>query len=239
MDCPDQPPADDTAPEAYAEDFALAQAALSGDAGAAAEIESRFRGMLVRVLIARDVAPLAAEDVVADMISECFGARKSGTTGKALLASYAGKSALSTWLVRAAWNKWIDSQRRLKFRGELPDGRDDGPAGDPFDRIPDEGPLPLESDLAQLMRDAVSAGFASLDPEVLLMLKLIYVHRVSQTTVARMWGWNQTRVSRAMTAAREQIMRTTMDEVKRRDPALELEWDDFKELCQLSSEPLF
>ena len=36
-----------------------------------------------------------------------------------------------------------------------------------------------------------------------------------------------------MTSAREHIEKKTMEEIRRKDPDLELSWDDFKELCQI------
>ena len=63
------------------------------------------------------------------------------------------------------------------------------------------------------------------------MLKLSYLHGVSQTAIARMWQCDQTRVSRSLTSAREQIASQTMQFINESDTGLELEWEDFQKLC--------
>ena len=65
----------------------------------------------------------------------------------------------------------------------------------------------------------------------LVMLKLSFLHRVSQSDIARMWRCDQTRVSRTLTSARAHIASETMRMIKAADPDLEIDWDDFKRLC--------
>ena len=89
----------------------------------------------------------------------------------------------------------------------------------------------LDEDLSELMGKAIKSAFDSLDPGVLLMLKLSYLHGVSQTAIARMWQCDQTRVSRSLTSAREQIASQTMQFINESDNGLELEWEDFQKLC--------
>jgi RNA polymerase sigma factor (sigma-70 family) len=229
-------------PIKFPKDYDVARRALEGDNEAGKVIAMKHQEMLVRVLMARGVKHHDAEDVVADVISECFGARKTGTAGRALLESYEGRSALSTWMVTATWNRWLDAKRRDKYRGELPRFKEEANAGgdDPFERLPDDDEKSaLDKDLESLMRSALDAAFASLDAEALLILKLVYQHRVSQELIAMMWQSNQSRISRTISNAREQIRRVTLETINERDPRLSLQWEDFLELCQASSEPLF
>ena len=218
----------------HAEDYDLVQRALAGEDEAVRHFESEYRPTLCRVLMARGVDRGQADDLVADVIAECFGAGKKGETTP-LLQKFEGRSSLSTWLIRTTWNRWLDLKRRDKFRGELPEYSDDegDRGGDKFDRLKgdDLEEDVLESDLQDLMADAIKAAFASLDPEDLLMLRLSYLHGLSQTVIARMWQCDQTRVSRTLTAARHQIAEETMKALKENDPDLEIEWEDFKRLC--------
>ncbi len=189
--------------------------------------------MLERVLVSRGVDRVQAEDLVADIVAECFGAGKSGQT-RPLLEKFEGRSSLSTWMIRTTWNRWLDLKRRDKFRGELPSYDDDGErSGDRFDRIagvdPDENVL--DSDLSELMGRAIREAFDSLGPEVLLMLKLSYLHGISQSVIARMWQCDQTRVSRTLTAARQQVAAETMRRIRESDASIQLEWEDFQKLC--------
>ncbi|MEM7697083.1 MAG: sigma-70 family RNA polymerase sigma factor [Verrucomicrobiota bacterium] len=220
-------------PLKHAEDLTLVDRAIAGDDDAVADFQSEYQPMLERVLMSRGVDRVHAQDLVADVMAECFGAGKKGQT-RPLLEKFEGRSSLSTWLIRTTWNRWLDLKRRDKFRGELPvyEEEEEG-GGDRFDRLPGENPDEelLDEDLGSLMGDAIKSAFGSLEPDVLLMLKLSYLHGISQSVIARMWQCDQTRVSRSLTAAREQIAQVTMEQIRQADSGIELEWDDFKRLC--------
>ena len=224
----------------HAEDMELVRRVLDGEDAAVAQFDSEYRPTLERVLMARGVERGKAEDLVADVIAECFGAGKKGAMKTKLLEKFEGRSSLSTWLIRITWNRWLDLKRRDKFRGELPEYEDDADrGGDKFDRLAaGDGPEEdlLETDLAELMGAAIKEAFDSLEPDVLLMLKLSYLHGVSQTVIARMWNCDQTRVSRALTTARAQVASETMQALRAAEPDLDLEWDDFKRLCSFGIE---
>jgi RNA polymerase sigma factor (sigma-70 family) len=230
----DSSPSATSTPLKHAADVELVQKALAGDEAAVREFEQNYRPTLERVLMARGVDKGAAEDLVADIIAECFGAGKKGTLEKRLLEKFEGRSSLSTWLIRITWNRWLDLKRRDKFRGELPRYDDDESKGtDAFDRVADdhEDEDFIETDLAELMAGAIKDAFASLEPDVLVMLKLSFLHGVSQTDISRMWRCDQTRVSRTLSAARAQIAAETMRAIHEAEPDLQIDWDDFKRLC--------
>jgi hypothetical protein len=46
-----------------------------------------------------------------------------------------------------------------------------------------------------------------------------------------MWQCDQTRVSRTLTAARQQVASETMKRIREADDSLQLEWEDFQKLC--------
>ncbi len=223
-----------TSPLKHAEDLELVRKALDGDEAAVKQFESEYRPTLERVLMARGVERGDAQDLVADIIAECFGAGKKGAMEVRLLEKFEGRSSLSTWLIRITWNRWLDLKRRDKFRGELPRYEDDEARGvDAFERVADdhEDEDFIETDLAELMAGAIREAFATLEPDVLVMLKLSFLHGVSQTEIARMWQCDQTRISRTLSSARAQIAAETIRMIKARDPDLEIDWDDFKRLC--------
>lgn len=220
-------------PLKFAEDLDLVDRAIAGEAHAVREFQDTYRPMLERVLMSRGVDRVQAEDLVADIIAESFGAGKNGTT-RPLLEKFEGRSSLSTWMIRTTWNRWLDLKRRDKFRGELPSyDDDDDRSGDQFDRVAgaDLEENILDNDLAELMGRAIREAFDSLGPEVLLMLKLSYIHGISQSVIARMWQCDQTRVSRTLTAARQQVATETMKRIREADDRLQLEWEDFQKLC--------
>ncbi len=225
-----------TSPESkplkHAQDLELTQRAIAGEDEAVRAFQSEYQPTLERVLMSRGVDKVAAEDLVADIMAECFGAGKKGETTP-LLTKFEGRSSLSTWLIRITWNRWLDLKRRDKFRGDLPQYDDDEARGvDKFDRVADEHDDELiDEDLGDIMGSAIKTAFASLEPETLLMLKLSYLHGISQTVLAQMWQVDQTRVSRTLSSAREQIASVTMQQIQASDPDLKLDWDDFKRLC--------
>jgi RNA polymerase sigma factor (sigma-70 family) len=226
-------PISEVKPLRYAEDLDLVDRAVSGDVAAVRDFQETYRPLLERVLMSRGVDRLQAEDLVADIIAECFGAGKNGQT-RPLIEKFEGRSSLSTWMIRITWNRWLDLKRRDKFRGELPSyDDDDDRLGDQFDRVAGNNPDDelLDSDLSELMGRAIREAFDSLGPDVLLMMKLSYLHGVSQANIARMWQCDQTRVSRALTAAREQVAVVTMQRIREADSSLMLEWEDFQKLC--------
>ena len=226
-------PISEVKPLRYAEDLDLVDRAVSGDVAAVRDFQETYRPMLERVLMSRGVDRLQAEDLVADIIAESFGAGKSGQT-RPLIEKFEGRSSLSTWMIRITWNRWLDLKRRDKFRGELPSyDDDDDRLGDQFDRVAGNNPDDelLDSDLSELMGLAIREAFDSLGPDVLLMMKLSYLHGVSQANIARMWQCDQTRVSRSLTAAREQVAVVTMQRIREADSSLMLEWEDFQKLC--------
>lgn len=226
-------PISEVKPLRYAEDLDLVDRAVSGDVAAVRDFQETYRPMLERVLMSRGVDRLQAEDLVADIIAESFGAGKSGQT-RPLIEKFEGRSSLSTWMIRITWNRWLDLKRRDKFRGELPSyDDDDDRLGDQFDRVAGNNPDDelLDSDLSELMGRAIREAFDSLGPDVLLMMKLSYLHGVSQANIARMWQCDQTRVSRSLTAAREQVAVVTMQRIREADSSLMLEWEDFQKLC--------
>lgn len=224
-------PSSEVKPLKFAQDLDLADRVIAGEAMAVREFQDTYRPMLERVLMSRSVDRVQAEDLVADVVAECFGAGKNGQT-RPLLEKFEGRSSLSTWMIRTTWNRWLDLKRRDKFRGELPSYDDDDErSGDQFDRVAGAGEDLLDSDLSELMGRAIREAFESLGPEVLLMLKLSYLHGISQATIARMWQCDQTRVSRTLTAARQQIAAETMKRIREADGSVQLEWEDFQKLC--------
>lgn len=225
-------PTPEIKPLKHSDDLRLVDRACGGDEAAAGEFYATYQPMLERLLMSRGVGRSHAQELVADIMAECFGAGKKGAT-RPLLEKYEGRSSLSTWLIRITWNRWLDEKRRDKFRGDLPSYPEDEDApGDRFDRVAseDEEEL-LDADLAELMGRAIKAAFDSLEPDELLMLKLSYLHGISQSVIASMWQCDQTKVSRSLSAAREQVAAETMRQLRFADAGLHLEWEDFQRLC--------
>jgi DNA-directed RNA polymerase specialized sigma24 family protein len=89
-----------------------------------------------------------------------------------------------------------------------------------------------EDALVNLLRDSLSAAFGRCSPEVMVLLRLRYLHDVSQREIVRMLGWHESKVSRVLSQAMWDIEANVLREIKRRDPWLELTWSDFVALCE-------
>lgn len=220
---------------AHDKDMQVVREALAGSADACAAIRGdATAGWLESVLIKRGASPTEAGDIVADLMADCFGAKEGKPP---LLESYNGGGPLRGFLSRAGVNRLIDLKRRQKFQGQLPErGLDSGPT-DEFDLLEGANPSELTDDaLVDLLRDALMVAFAKCNPRDLVLMRLVTVHGVRQEAIAARFGWSQSKVSRAVNSAMTQIRRETMAEIRRADPWLELEWEDFLALCRSSTD---
>jgi hypothetical protein len=100
--------------------------------------------------------------------------------------------------------------------------------------VPIASPRGVEASLLDFLRDVIVKTFSSCDKETLLLLKLVHMHRVTQREIGRIWGWHESKVSRVLDCAREEIKSSVLSEIKRTDPWLTLGWDDFSDLCKCS-----
>jgi RNA polymerase sigma factor (sigma-70 family) len=215
-------------------DCDLVAAALQGDAAACAQIASAdTTRWLHAVLVKRGASPTEAADITADLLSDCFGAKEGKPP---LLEKYNGMGKLRAFLTRAAINRLIDLKRHQKFHGQLPTKNLDSPPTDEFDLLAGEDSAEPEQDqLVDLIRDSLVHAFTKCDPLHLVLMRLVVVHGVRQDTVGKLFGWSQSKVSRSISSVMETIRDETMAEIKRADPWLEIEWDDFLSLCRSST----
>jgi len=219
------------APTRHEQDLGFVQRVLSGEPAAASELRSRYNGKLVGVLRARGANQTEAEDLVADLWTDCFAPRGNRPT---LLTKYQGRCALESWLLTVATNRLVDLKRRQSFRVDVPPSPDS--PEDFFDRRPHPEKVTSEKPLLNLLREAIQRAFARQDEDAVLMLKLVHVHQLSQREISRMWGWHESKVSRTLDTTRQSVAKIILLELKKVDPWLELRWEDFVELCASSSD---
>src|SRR3954468_21883489 len=151
----------------HEEDLAFVQRVLAVDAPAASELRSRYHGKLVGVLRARGANPTEAEDLAADLWTDCFAPRGNR---QPLLTKYQGRCALESWLLTVATNRLVDLKRRQSFRVEVPASSSDSPE-DFFDRRAQPEKPTSEKPLLFLLRAAIQRAFAKQDEDAILMLK--------------------------------------------------------------------
>src|SRR6185503_12423903 len=86
--------------------------------------------------------------------------------------------------------------------------------------------------LVEMLRDSLQSAFAACPAEDMLMLRLVYLHGLTQRELMKMWGWSESKVSRKLSSAMQQIEETTLKTLKQKDPWLDLKWQDFVDLCE-------
>ena len=220
------------APSRHEQDLAFVQRVLASEPSAAAELRSRYQGKLVGVLRSRGANQTEAEDLVADLWTDCFAPRGNR---QVLLTKYQGRCALESWLLTVATNRLVDLKRRQSFRVDVPPSPD-SPGEDFFDRRAQPEKPTSERPLLNLLRTAIQHAFAKQDEDAILMLKLVHLHQLTQRELSRMWGWHESKVSRTLDVTRQSVAKIILAELKKVDPWLELRWEDFVELCAGSSD---
>src|SRR5581483_5151920 len=100
-----------------------------------------------------------------------------------------------------------------------------------LEQLPAASSAAKEETLVGLLRDSLQAAFARCSPEAMVLLKLVYLHGLTHREIVRMLGWSESKVSRYLARALDEIGRRTLRELKQRDPWLELSWQDFVDLC--------
>ena len=199
-----------------------------GDLSALTELREKLQAPIIGILLARGASPTEAEDLLADLWADCV----PGTDDRpSLLQKFNGKSTLQGWLATVATNRWIDFKRRGARQVELPPT---SPGADPdaFDKLPANQTASKEETLTVLLRDCLKAAFDACSPEAMVLLKLVYLHELSQREIVTMLGWSESKVSRFLAGAMQEIEKKTLAELKKRDPWLELSWQDFVDLCE-------
>lgn len=213
------------------EDILRARRCLQGDASTLEELRSRMDGSLRGILRSRGATETEAEDVLADLWGDCVG---EGEDHPALLEKYSGKCPLQAWLALVATNRWYDAKRRgARMQPFSEPGSRDDTAPTSLEHIKGEqNEAGSEEAIVELLRDSLRTAFTQCAPRDLVLLRLVFMHGLSQREVARALHWNESKVSRVLSHAMEGIASRALGAVKARDPWLDLSWEDFVELCQ-------
>lgn len=217
-------PQDDQA----AEDLLQVQKCLRGDVAALGELRTRFDEALRAILRARGASATEADDTLADLWGDCVG---NHDDRPALLEKYSGKSPLQSWLAMVATNRWYDAKRRQSRDVQI---TDDESLESRQETVPRSaaGQAAAEDAIVDLLRDSLKAAFAACPARDMVLLRLVFLHGLSQREVASSLGWNESKLSRVFSRAMETIELQALDHVKKQDSWLDLSWQDFLDMCQ-------
>jgi RNA polymerase sigma factor (sigma-70 family) len=200
---------------------------LQGDPAALADLREAQHAALVNILRARGASPDETEELLADLWGDCVPA---GEEKGSLLDKFSGKCRLQGWLATVATRRWIDLKRKQTRRGQTRPRTED--EADPLERLPATVSPDREDTLVALLHDSLRAAFATCPPEDLLMLRLVYLHDLSQRELMRMWNWSESKVSRKLSSAMKHLEQDTLRHLKQQDPWIDLTWQDFVDLCE-------
>jgi RNA polymerase sigma factor (sigma-70 family) len=209
------------------DDRLLVQKCAQGDAMALAWVRGKYHTTLSNILLSRGASRTETEDLMADLWVDCV---PGDSEQPSLLEKFSGRCSLQGWLATVATRRWIDLKRKVARRVELNQTCSEE---DAFERLPASPAEGTEDSLVQLLRESLRTAFALCPPESMVLLRLVYLHGLTQREVVRMLHWNESKMSRVLSEAMSQIERNTLRELKKRDPLLELTWQDFLDLCEI------
>lgn len=217
----------------------LAEAALEGDRSAVDQVMKFLEDPgLTAALRSRGASASEAVEIVGDLSGDCFGGERAKGGLHRLLGRYNGGCPLPAFLRHVAIRRLISLKRKQASRGEVSTTTED-------DRDPAEslgGGFVVEdaegSDdaLISLLREALLRALAQLNPEHLVMVRLTEAYGVPQKQVAAMFGWHESKLSRAKSSLFLDLRTHILEEVRASDPWLNLEWSDFLKLCEESTD---
>ena len=205
------------------DDVALVERALAGDDAAIRDLRDQHDGHLKARLLRRGASETDAQEILADLWADCV-------MGKFRRWQPQAGSSLIGWLSSVATNRLIDHFRKQKFHADPVSA--DGSEEDALSRVrAADTTAPRDAELTRLLRSSLACALQQCEQTGLFMLKLVHLQGLTGREIARMWGWHESKVSRTVSHAEEQIREFTLAEVRRREPTLELTWEDLLELC--------
>ena len=198
---------------------------VQGDAAALVWLREHCHSDLLNILSSRGASRTEAEDLLADLWSDCV---PGGEEKPSLLEKFNGRCKLLAWLSTVATRRWIDFKRR---QSRIVYQADSGDSDDRLEQVSPRSALDGENALVEILRRSLQCAFSRCTSEALVLLRLRYVYKLSQRELARMLGWHESRVSRVLAQAMQEIETATLVEITRHDPWLSMTWDDLMDLC--------
>ena len=223
----------------HPDDFHLAQECLEGKTSALAHLQEFYREPLLAFLQGSGAHPHEAAEIVNELWSDCV-APQTGTVPK--LARYNGNCALRTFLNTITLNTLFTRRRREKHWTRLPSddlGEGETDAVAPASRLAGDSREPVEAPLLEIMREAIEAAFMACPAEEFVLLQLAHTDDLHVVELAKMFDCGIASISRHVAKAGQGIAEATIQYIKATDPWLDLQWEDFLELCGAASPACF
>lgn len=223
-------------------DLNLAQKCCEADEPSIALLLERFGAATGIYLMRAGARPEEAREVVGSLWADLLA---SAGDRPLRLLRYDGSCALQTWLNTVALNKLLTRKRteqrwqRLaplsvsEFQAGQTEEREPGWLADPG------GAEAAEAPLIEIMRTAIEEAFLACDPEDFVVLQLAHCDGLHQAELGTIFGCDASVISRRLKKAQEKIAAATLSKIRQTDPWLDLQWEDFTELCRAATPACF
>ncbi len=206
------------------QDFELAEDALEGEPEAMAIVLEILRAPELRAaLTSRGASPTEADDIIGDITGDCFGGERAKGGLHRLLGRYNGGCPLSAYFRHIATNRLISIKRKRKPTVSTDD--------EDTRELPGASVTPTDDALISLLRDALVVSLGRVDPEKLVLIRLIESYQIPQKQVGSLLGWHESKISRLKSDFLAELRTLVTEEIRKADPWLHLEWEDFLGLC--------
>jgi len=225
----------------FHDDFHLMQKALEGDESAVRALVDEYAADLKDFLKGSGATVAETHEVVDSLWADGLVGHPGRTPP---FQRYSGQASLRTWMKTVALNKLLDfkrsSERRKRILVPAPAPDADGEEK-PIENMaaPGGDVDATEAPLLKLIRDAVEVGFQTCEAEQFVLLQLYFREGLFQDELARMWKCHMSTISRSIEEARKDVREATLRYIQSVDPWLELQWEDFVEMCNVAGPALF
>jgi RNA polymerase sigma factor (sigma-70 family) len=181
-------------------------------------LDREFRPKMIACLESRGASRHLAEDVVSEIISECMA-----EPPRNLLGRFKGEGPLDGWLLRVAINRFISRHRRERVLECV--------KLEVMDTLPCENPPEMEGALQRIVSNALREAIESLPAEARLLLWLRHGYGIPQNRLCVCWRSTPSRISRALSSARDTVRDRTLRSIQKEEPGLHLQWPDISGVC--------
>lgn len=218
------------------EDLERVERYLEGEVEVLGNLRAELEPILKRILQAKcvrlDLGLQAHDEIWARCVVDPQKRLPPNGTAS-LLEKYNGKSSLKSWLTTVILNLYRDLLRREAIYADPPVPSDMTHAEvlESYSVDPDTRYCREEA-ISELLNAAVQAAWAQCPPDGLLMCRLHLVHQIEQFRLAPIWGCDPATINRRLNATLLELKSLTLEELKRLEPGLELEWADVQQLLQ-------
>jgi RNA polymerase sigma-70 factor (ECF subfamily) len=191
----------------HVEDLGLACACARGSQNAWEHFVRTFRPTLLRAA-AVSAPPDTAREIADAIYADLYGLDEREGRRRSLFEYFHGRSALAGWLRAVLAQRVVDRSRAVRRLDPLPE--EDGPGA--F-AARDAGPPDLDQPrYLALVRAALSAALAGLEPRDRLRLALYYTQDLTLAAIGRVLGESEATASRKL----ERTRRGLRAEIERR-----------------------